>query len=435
MQNSNLELLIGFLAINRAIGDELRELRRLLREHSAETKYNPNWHLQPRAPLGTPEGGQWVDAGTRWSPTREPRRQPRTQRPRGRVAAPTTEDGRGSIPWRLLTSSPLLLASPLYGDTPRPTRFVKSIPGVPDLVLVIVDSPQANRRFASFQRVVRPQRRTPFSVLGIDTGLENVEPAELEPLDVAVTIEGDDVTFDTRTLAAEYGREIPGVTNASQGTSRPVELVPLTQEERLLVENLRDLGASHLQIITAQQNLRHSQDDETLENELRSRGATSDEIAQVRRELRRIRRARDRRGVAHSSAPLSNVNERWFRGTHQNAARVPEEVAAQLRGRTFSSPRTFKRAFWRAVANVPELAGQFTERNVRDMRRGAAPSAPEEQQHGEQVSYILHHYNPISRGGERYDMSNIVVVTPKLHQEILDRRIHFRPPEDNNDSR
>lgn len=437
-RDPSYDILLGFLAINRAIGDELRAVRRLLQERGAEAKYNPNWRLQPRAPSGTPEGGQWIDGGVGRAPTRERRRQPRNQRPRGRLAAPTREerDGRGSIPLRLLSSSPLVLAAPLYGDTPRPTRFARSIPGAPDLVLVVVDSPQANRRFASFQRVIRPERRTPLSVFGMDTGLQNVEPAELEPLDVEVTIEGDDVTFDTRALVAEYGREIPGVTDGSEYTTpRPVELVPLTPEERRLVENLRKLGATPLQIIAAQQNLRHSEDDEALESELGDQNASPNDIAEIRRELRRIRRARDRSGVAHSSTPLPNARRPWLRGTHRNAGLVPEEVAAQLRGRTFSSPRAFKRAFWRAVANTPTLADQFTARNRRRMQRGRAPIARKEQRHGNHVAYILHHSRPISRGGERYDMSNIVVVTPRMHVDILDRRIHFRPPEDSNESR
>jgi len=25
-------------------------------------KYNPNWQLQPRAPAGDPEGGQWISS-------------------------------------------------------------------------------------------------------------------------------------------------------------------------------------------------------------------------------------------------------------------------------------------------------------------------------------------------------------------------------------
>lgn len=76
MQHSpNLDLLLSFLAVNRALSDEWREVRRLFKQRDAETKYNPNWRLQPRAPKGTAEGGQWVDGGANSSP--KVRRPPR----------------------------------------------------------------------------------------------------------------------------------------------------------------------------------------------------------------------------------------------------------------------------------------------------------------------------------------------------------------------
>jgi hypothetical protein len=51
------ELLLGFLAINAMLREELREICHAL--HS-ERKYNPNWRQQPRAPKGDPQGGQWI---------------------------------------------------------------------------------------------------------------------------------------------------------------------------------------------------------------------------------------------------------------------------------------------------------------------------------------------------------------------------------------
>jgi hypothetical protein len=43
--------------------EELRAARRALEARKAEAKYNPNWRLQPRAPKGTAEGGQWTNGG------------------------------------------------------------------------------------------------------------------------------------------------------------------------------------------------------------------------------------------------------------------------------------------------------------------------------------------------------------------------------------
>lgn len=73
----SLELIIGFLAINRALRDEVRDVRQLLKQRDAEAKYNPNWRLQPRAPKGTAEGGQWVDGGASALPKTRGNRPPR----------------------------------------------------------------------------------------------------------------------------------------------------------------------------------------------------------------------------------------------------------------------------------------------------------------------------------------------------------------------
>lgn len=54
------ELIHGFLAINAMLREETKELRRLIETRAAQTKHNPNWRQQPRAPRGTTEGGQWV---------------------------------------------------------------------------------------------------------------------------------------------------------------------------------------------------------------------------------------------------------------------------------------------------------------------------------------------------------------------------------------
>lgn len=57
------ELIRSFLAINAMLRQELKETRAELAARGAESKYNPDWRLQPRAPRGTREGGQWVDDG------------------------------------------------------------------------------------------------------------------------------------------------------------------------------------------------------------------------------------------------------------------------------------------------------------------------------------------------------------------------------------
>lgn len=116
---------------------------------------------------------------------------------------------------------------------------------------------------------------------------------------------------------------------------------------------------------------------------------------------------------------------RWIRGTQGNAGRVPESVAAQLRGRSFASREEFRKTFWKAVADDPALVGQFGPDSVDRMRKGLAPFAARVQQYGGHRNYVLHHRTPVSRGGAVYDPDNVIVVTPRYHQEVLDGSYHF----------
>jgi hypothetical protein len=54
-----------------------------------------------------------------------------------------------------------------------------------------------------------------------------------------------------------------------------------------------------------------------------------------------------------------------------------------------------------------------------------APIAHSSQQVGGNVSYVLHHVLPIQHGGGVYDMSNLIVVTPRFHLDVLARDFHF----------
>lgn len=83
------ELLRGFLAINALLREELSQARKVIAarraDAEAEAKYNPNWRLQPRAPKGTAEGGQWVEGGgsRERRPTRSAPKHERTSPRRG----------------------------------------------------------------------------------------------------------------------------------------------------------------------------------------------------------------------------------------------------------------------------------------------------------------------------------------------------------------
>ncbi len=98
---------------------------------------------------------------------------------------------------------------------------------------------------------------------------------------------------------------------------------------------------------------------------------------------------RNNAGIAFSSESLRTVRARWLGPTTLEAA-VPEQVAEQLRGRTFANADEFRNAFWRAVANS-DLAAQFNDRDRYLMGRlGYAPIVADEREHyGGLTTYII----------------------------------------------
>lgn len=121
-----------------------------------------------------------------------------------------------------------------------------------------------------------------------------------------------------------------------------------------------------------------------------------------------------------------------LRGTQQNAGFVPLEVAKMLEGQTFKSFDAFRNAFWKSVAKS-KYAGEFGTYNIGRMSLGFAPEAPSSKWLAGKLArgkagtvYELHHQSPIYQGGSVYDLSNIIVLTPKFHKQILEQRFHFR---------
>ena len=115
---------------------------------------------------------------------------------------------------------------------------------------------------------------------------------------------------------------------------------------------------------------------------------------------------------------------RMMRGTQGNIGLIPQEVADKLSGRSFNNFNEFRSAFWKEVANST-YAKEFSSGNIGRMQKGLAPRVLDTQQYGGALSYVLHHKKPIYDGGGVYDLDNIVIVTPRMHQEILDKAYHF----------
>ncbi len=80
--------------------------------------------------------------------------------------------------------------------------------------------------------------------------------------------------------------------------------------------------------------------------------------------------------------------------------------------------KAFREALWKSVADVPELATQFNKGNIARMQEGRAPFVRGGEAVGKLDRFIIHHKTEIQFGGAVYDMSNMLIVTPKQHHEI-----------------
>ncbi|MBB6155109.1 hypothetical protein HDC30_002332 [Pseudomonas sp. JAI115] len=108
----------------------------------------------------------------------------------------------------------------------------------------------------------------------------------------------------------------------------------------------------------------------------------------------------------------------WLAGaTSGLGAPIPTEIADQLRGKSFGTFDSFRRALWKAVGGSG-LVEQFTDNNVDRMREGKAPKARYRDRAGKRSSFELHHADEVAKGGKVYDVDNLNVVTPKHHIDI-----------------
>lgn len=99
-------------------------------------------------------------------------------------------------------------------------------------------------------------------------------------------------------------------------------------------------------------------------------------------------------------------------------APVPTGVADALRGRKFSSFDSFRRAFWVAASRDPKLSEEIAPRELDRMSVGRAPRSRRIDWAGSRISHDIHHVEPISEGGDVYNVDNLRVNTPKNHVEV-----------------
>ena len=132
---------------------------------------------------------------------------------------------------------------------------------------------------------------------------------------------------------------------------------------------------------------------------------------------------RNSAGVVTGGENLTNA-KRMMHGSQGNVGVIPKEIADKMRGRQYSNFDAFREDFWKTVADS-SYASEFSNSNIGRMRNGRAPKVVLDQTYGQLESYILHHKTPIHAGGEVYNLDNLAIVTPRMHQEILDKAYHF----------
>jgi|GEM_PF-1881201 len=121
----------------------------------------------------------------------------------------------------------------------------------------------------------------------------------------------------------------------------------------------------------------------------------------------------------------TEITDTWLKGSARNAGFFPKSIADKLKNIDFKDFNEFRQTFWKTVADEPNILGQFDSQSVQRMQNGFAPFTEATQQLGGQKNYILHHITPINQGGAVYDMSNLMIVTPRYHKEILDPAYHY----------
>jgi hypothetical protein len=126
--------------------------------------------------------------------------------------------------------------------------------------------------------------------------------------------------------------------------------------------------------------------------------------------------ARTTPGVVTYGDDLVAASGRWLDAGVPTP--IPLQVARQLDGQTFSRFDDLRSALWRTVAADSELSAGFGRASRAQMTEGNAPFAPRAYQTNASdggMRFNLHHMETVASGGPVYDLSNLRIVSPKVH--------------------
>lgn len=113
---------------------------------------------------------------------------------------------------------------------------------------------------------------------------------------------------------------------------------------------------------------------------------------------------------------------------------VLELINGQRASKGFKTLRSKTRQALAHVLDVNKIEHPFTDWQLRSMIKGLSPHAPRSQRtlwekplKGNEwcVRYNMHHMTPIKKGWEVLNFENIVIVTPLLHDSLLDESYHY----------
>ncbi|MBD9606482.1 S-type pyocin domain-containing protein [Pseudomonas sp. PDM08] len=118
-----------------------------------------------------------------------------------------------------------------------------------------------------------------------------------------------------------------------------------------------------------------------------------------------------------------DVSGIWLAGANTElGAPIPTRIADALRGQSFGTFDSFRRAFWKAVSNDPELFNQLSEDDQARVLTGNAPTVRFRDSVGKRVTFEIHHVERIADGGAVYDADNLRVNTPRNHIDLHKRK-------------
>ncbi|OSM96095.1 MULTISPECIES: hypothetical protein [Lonsdalea] len=81
--------------------------------------------------------------------------------------------------------------------------------------------------------------------------------------------------------------------------------------------------------------------------------------------------ARDEPGTVTGQREILTGEGKWLEAASSGlGALIPTQIADKLNGKTFTHFDQFRKAFWLAIANDPELSSQFNILNIERMKQG-----------------------------------------------------------------